>query len=394
MLTGPSEFALSVGVTATPDTLTEDGSSQSTIAVTTRDANGKGMAGVSIHLDMLLGSQLQDFGNLSARTITTGADGRATAVYTAPGAPPPATAGSGTVMTIRAIPTDSNFQTAIPQTVAIRLVPPGVILPPAGTPTASFTVSPTGPAANTPVVFDASASTPGANAQISSFAWAFGDGGSGTGQTITHVFTAPGTFNVTLTITNTAGLAGSITNPVVVSAGVGPTADFAFSPSSPVAQQTVVFDASLAKPGAGHTIASYSWIFGDGATGSGQTTSHAYTVAGTFNVTLTVTDEAGQKASVSKGVPVAAGAPALVAAFSFSPTNPTISKSTSTVFFDATPSSPGVVTWTWDFGDGSAGFVQKPSHTYTKDATYVVRLTVTDSSGRTATTTSTVTVAP
>ena len=71
----------------------------------------------------------------------------------------------------------------------IRLVPPGVILPPAGTPTAAFTFSPQPATANLPVIFDASTSQAGSGAsQIVSYAWTFGDGATGTGRTVTHTF--------------------------------------------------------------------------------------------------------------------------------------------------------------------------------------------------------------
>ena len=76
--------------------------------------------------------------------------------------------------------------------------------------------------------------------------------------------------------------------------GTLPTPVFTSSPSNPVVGQTVFFNAAQSTPGAGHTIASYRWTFGDGATGAGVTASHAYAVAGTYNVQLTVVDEAGQ----------------------------------------------------------------------------------------------------
>jgi PKD repeat protein len=66
---------------------------------------------------------------------------------------------------------------------------------------------------------------------------------------------------------------------------------------------------------------------------------------------------------------------------------------TNTVLFDATDSSPGVTAWTWDFGDGSStASGQRTSHTFSRAGNWVVRLTVTDSTGRTATITKTVTV--
>jgi PKD repeat protein len=63
------------------------------------------------------------------------------------------------------------------------------------------------------------------------------------------------------------------------------------------------------------------------------------------------------------------------------------------VIFDATGSSAGVTTWTWDFGDGTAaGSGQKTTHTFSLAGTWVVRLTVSDATGRTATITDQVTV--
>ena len=77
----------------------------------------------------------QDFGTLSARTVVTNADGIATVVYTAPPTPPGSHFGTcnglpGTCVEIVATPTGTAFEAAISQSVQIRLVPPGVILPP------------------------------------------------------------------------------------------------------------------------------------------------------------------------------------------------------------------------------------------------------------------------
>src|SRR5262245_59754750 len=71
-LAGPSEFSLSIGVSATPDVINQDGFSQSSIVVVARDANGKAKAGLSVRLETLVGGSLQDFGMLSARTAVTG----------------------------------------------------------------------------------------------------------------------------------------------------------------------------------------------------------------------------------------------------------------------------------------------------------------------------------
>jgi PKD repeat protein len=157
--------------------------------------------------------------------------------------------------------------------------------------------------------------------------------------------------------------------------------------------QDVFFNASSSAAATGHTIVSYTWDFGDGTpSGTGITTSHFYLRAGTFTVTLVVTDDLGQSANTARSVTVSSASGQIVADFVFSPTDPAISRGTNNVFFDATPSSAGVTTWTWDFGDGTTGVGQKPSHLFILAGSWVVRLTVTDSAGRSATTTKTVSV--
>src|SRR5438034_8082839 len=143
-LKGPSEFAQSMSIRATPDSISQDGGSQSSIVVTVLDPNGRGISGLAVRLDMQVDGVVQDFGTLSARTVVTDSNGRASAIYTAPPAPPASLGGSGTLVQIIATITGTNFIAAQSQNVEIRLVPPGVILPPAGTPTANFTFSLTG----------------------------------------------------------------------------------------------------------------------------------------------------------------------------------------------------------------------------------------------------------
>ena len=166
-------------------------------------------------------------------------------------------------MSITATATSNNFLTANPQSALIRLVPPGVIVPPAGTPTAAFTVTPTPVQMSVPATFDASASTPGTNATSLTYAWSFGDGGSASGRIVTHAFTQIGTFTVTLTVTNERGLSASTTQTVTVATSPLPAGDWVFSPTTPAAGDTVVFNATAVRAAPGRTIVSYNWNFGD-----------------------------------------------------------------------------------------------------------------------------------
>jgi PKD repeat protein len=316
---GPSEFALSLTVQATPDSINQDGGSQSSIKITARGPNGQPIPGLVLRLDMAVNGTVADFGTLSARTVVTGSDGTATAVFTAPPRNPLGLSGTcsglpGTCVDIIATPTSTDFTAARPQTTTIRLVPPGVILPPADTPTARFTFSPQSPAANSPVQFDASTScgggasttgcTPSFN-EIVRYDWDFGDGTRGSGVTVAHTYATAQTYTVTLTVTNDRQLSASVTQQVTVGAGAAPTtAAFVFSPTQPLVGDVVFFDASQSEAAPGHTLVQFNWQFGDGTTASGRTTTHAFTKAGTYNVTLTVVDEAGQSKVATNAVPV------------------------------------------------------------------------------------------
>lgn len=84
-----------------------------------------------------------------------------------------------------------------------------------------------------------------------------------------------------------------------------PTASFTVNDSTPSVGQTVEFDASGSSDSDG-SIANYDWDFGDGTTGSGETTTHSYGSAGTYTVTLTVTDDDGATDTATETVTVSA----------------------------------------------------------------------------------------
>ena len=243
---------------------------------------------------------------------------------------------------------------------------------------ARFTFSPTTPGVNDDVFFNASAST----ATNGTGAWDFGDGTRGVGVAPIHQYARAGTYTVTLTVTNDLGQSATTSSPITVSATSSQVvARFTFSPTTPGVSDDVFFNASSSTV----TNGTFAWDFGDGTRGVGVAPTHQYSRAATYTVTLTVTNGLGQSAAASITVPVSPNS--TVAAFTFSPTNPTISRGTNTVIFDATPSSAGVTSWVWDFGDGStAGTGQRTTHTFSVVGTWVVRLTVTDAAGRTATT--------
>jgi PKD repeat protein len=297
--TGPSELATSVTLTATPDTLTQDGASQSQIAIAVRDANGQPLRGLEMRVDIALNGVVQDFGRLSAKSTTTGSDGRATVVYTAPDAI--AGYAGQTLVSILVTPVGTNASTQLPRTVEIRLVPPGVVTP-SGPRVPNFAISPPAPEVLQQVQFDAS--DPELDRVLTSYSWTFGDGHSGSGRLVTHQYRAAGDVVVTLTVTDGTGVRSSRPKALRVGQGERPKAEFAFSPAAPEPGQDVFFNAAASTAAAGRHITRYDWDFGNGQAGSGATTALKYAAVGTYTVTLTVTDNAGLTGVTSRTVKV------------------------------------------------------------------------------------------
>jgi PKD repeat protein len=299
-LTGPSEHFQSITVSVTPDVLSQDGGSQSVITMIARGPNGESLRNVSMRVEIHVNGTPVDFGSLSARNVVTNSEGRATAVYTAPSAPSVAV-DEFTVVDIVVTPMGGDFNNTTIRTAAIRLVPPGFVIPPNGL-VALFTVTPALAIDNQDVLFDASASF----GDIVSYSWDFADGAKGSGQTTTHAYNVAGVYHATLTITDPFGRTASTTRTITVSPGSNPTASFIFSPSAPRVGQTVAFNATGSTAPPGRTIVSYMWDFGEGAglQPGGVTANHVYGAAAGYNVTLVVTDDSGKTASVTRAVTI------------------------------------------------------------------------------------------
>ena len=140
-------------------------------------------------------------------------------------------------------------------------MPPGVVLPPV-TFIPDFTFSPADPGESQTVLFDA-APTQDPDGAIVSVSWDFGDGGSATGNPVSHGYAVAGTYAATLTVGDAQGRTRSVTKTVEVSGGPEPKADIIFSPQDPLVGQTVFFDGTASTAPAGRSIVEYAWDFGE-----------------------------------------------------------------------------------------------------------------------------------
>lgn len=198
-------------------------------------------------------------------------------------------------------------------------------------PTAGFTVSAPTCVNGTITFTDNSAANVGT---VTNWSWNFGDPASGvnnnsTLQNPTHVFANTGTYNVTLTVTNSEGCVSILASqPVVINSL--PTANFSLPEVcllDPFAQFT---DMSTAINPA--TVTAWNWNFGDPASGPNNTSTvqnaqHTYSAVGTYNVTLTAITNSGCTHSLQLPLTVNGGNPVA----SLIQLNPTSSCSSDTV---------------------------------------------------------------
>ena len=222
------------------------------------------------------------------------------------------------------------------------------------------------------VAFDGSGSSD-ADGDVLSYAWAFGDGGTSTEVSPVHGYAVAGTYSVSLTVSDGQGGSDEFVADVTVSPeNQAPVAEF----SSVASGLSVAFDGSGSSDADGDVL-SYAWAFGDGGTSTEVSPVHGYAVAGTYSVSLTVSDGQGGSDEFVADVTVSPENQAPVAEFS------SVASGLS-VAFDGSGSSDAdgdVLSYAWAFGDGGTSTEVSPVHGYAVAGTYSVSLTVSDGQG-------------
>ncbi|WP_029446553.1 PKD domain-containing protein [Cellulophaga baltica] len=223
---------------------------------------------------------------------------------------------------------------------------------------------------------------------ILTYAWDFGDGTTATTANPSHTFTTAGTYDVTLTVTDngTPALSSSeatITITVNTPANQAPTAVVSSNIITGEASLDVQFTGDTSTdPDTGDTL-TYAWDFGDGSTATTANPSHTFTTPGTYDVTLTVTDDGTPALSSSEAtITITVNTPANQAPTAVASSDVTSGEASLAVQFtgdtSSDPDAGDILTYTWDFGDSTTATTANPSHTFTTVGTYTVTLTVTD----------------
>ena len=229
------------------------------------------------------------------------------------------------------------------------------------------------------IAFDASGSSD-ADGSISSYDWTFGDNSTATGATTTHSYSATGTYNATVTVTDDDGATSQATVQVTVSNNAAPSASASANRTSVDPGEAIAFSGSATDSDG--TIESYEWTFGDGATATGSDVTHTYGSTGTYNATLTVTDDDGATGTATVEVTVANNA----APTASSTANRTAVNPGDVIQFDGSGSSDSdgsITSYDWAFGDGTNENGPTPTHNFSATGTYNVSMTVTDDDGAT-----------
>ncbi len=258
-------------------------------------------------------------------------------------------------------------------------------------PTAAFTFSVPN-CSYEPVSFDGSISTtPLLTTPFERFSWDFGDPASGlanldsckTCSKPTHLFSGPGTYNVTLTVLNHTSCINSITQQVVVAQSV-PSAAYAFS--FPTCENNPVFFTDQSTFPVGKNIVTWEWYFGDGTapvirnSPASPDVSHVFPALGPYTVELRVINNLGCIDSAYHSVGLT---PSPVADFTFG-----VPCAGDTMHFQnhsQQNNGPAIVYYDWDFGDPASGNnnsnQMNGTHVYNNPGTYTIRLAIANTTG-------------
>jgi PKD repeat protein len=212
---------------------------------------------------------------------------------------------------------------------------------------------------------------------VTSYYWTFGNGNTSTKKNPSAIFYKPGTYTVTLKVTDGSGKESSESKTAYVEVFELPKAGFKPSKTNGCAPLTVPFSNTSTK-GSG-ALTNALWDFGDGNTLSSLTGYHTYNYAGTYSLSLLVTDANGCEDKIKQDDIITVWPVPEVdfeADETFGCLPPMKVK-----FKNLTTKGGTGFKYEWSFGDGSTSTQENPTHTYDKKGNFTVSLKVTNSKG-------------
>ena len=207
------------------------------------------------------------------------------------------------------------------------------------------------------------------SSNATSYSWDFGDGNGSSDADPMHSYTMDGTYTVQLVAINTCG---NDTTTQEVTIATAPTAGFVADVTSGCAPLTVNFTSQSSA-----NTTTWNWSF-PGGTPSSSTEENptvVYNMAGTYDVTLEVSNSSGMDEVISTALIVVDDVP-----------DAGFSSSVNDLDVDFTNSSSNATSYSWDFGDGNGSSDADPMHSYIMDGTYTVQLVAINTCGNDTTT--------
>ncbi|MDE1881517.1 MAG: PKD domain-containing protein, partial [Euryarchaeota archaeon] len=208
------------------------------------------------------------------------------------------------------------------------------------------------------------------------FSWAWGDGQNGSlGATASRIIGAQCLGVYPVVMDGLGGNAGATSYYSLCPNSLPEQLSLTASPPVGLAPLTVNFNGSV---GGSFQTGKLLWDFGDGTTGVGNTPTHVFSVPGSYDVRFWTLDRQGNLFSTDQQVVVTSPGGFVVSACCTGGGN-----TPSQMFFSSYIQSGGTgpFTYLWNFGDGTRSTLWNPAHIFTAAGTFVVNLTVTDSTG-------------
>jgi len=213
----------------------------------------------------------------------------------------------------------------------------------------------------------------GSDAQVSSWAWDFGDSNTSNTKNPSHTYASAGIYNVTLTVNNNNSCSNTITKQVVVSNGV--TSDFQEITTACVGQTIHFNNLSTYTLSPFDEVYGFYWDFGDGTYSPFQNPAKVYTNVGNYTITLLVRDKAGCLDMVTKNINIL--------------TNPVASFTAPTQIcvgmpVNFTSSTTDASEYLWLFEAHGTSSATNPTITFSKSGFYDITLQVKNGNGCTS----------
>ncbi|MEA3494435.1 MAG: PKD domain-containing protein [Bacteroidota bacterium] len=204
------------------------------------------------------------------------------------------------------------------------------------------------------------------NSGTLSFTWQFGDSNNSSLPNPTHSYSYSDTFDVKLISTSNKGCSDSFSASTYVLQG--PIANFSINDSNQCLSGNSFVFTNNSVNNTSSTV-TYHWNFGDGSSSTGKNASHSYLSSGSYNIELTI-NSAGCNDSIIKTVVVN---PSPFTNYVVNDSNQCLGNN-SFVFSNYSNISSGNISYKWYFGDGNSSTTKHPSHSYSTDDTFSVKL--------------------